>query len=85
MMRPHAPGECPETSRLRQEFNHYKRKLNEHSSAQFEPVDFQRIQQFTSGRLDPPENRFTENQTQHDLREGIREMEDLLQSAYELR
>lgn len=84
-MRPKASGECPETTRLRQEFEQHKRELAGFTSAQFEEADFKIVQQFTSGQRDPPENRFAENQTQRDLKKGIQEMEELREFAYELR
>ncbi len=73
-VRPKTCGESPETCRLRGEFEQIKRKLAALPATSQSAL----AQAFVSGRRDPPQNTFAENQTQRQLREGIQEMEDLL-------
>jgi hypothetical protein len=80
-MRPKDSGESPQTRGLREDFRYYKGKLGGLSLQDLDPEQLHLVQEFTSGRRDPPENILRENQTQHDLREGIQEMEDLLDSC----
>ena len=78
-VRPKTCGESRETCRLRGEFEQIKRKL----SALPPALQTGDVQAFVSGRRDPPQNVFAENQNQWQLREGIQEMEDLLDPVSE--